>query len=144
MNQQAHNIGFSILFSLTVLITGSASCQQIQSKQQQQQQQSPESGYTLHRKRQGKEGLVSELWIYGNDTSKYIIRKYRYDKLINISHYDKGQPNGYIMIANDSGIILLEGTVKNGKRHGIFKSYDDAGKLLSTMTYENDSLIENK
>ncbi|KAA2243729.1 hypothetical protein F0L74_14720 [Chitinophaga agrisoli] len=140
MKQGIHNIGFSVLFILGVLLTGTASCQQTQSKLQQ----APETGYTLLKTKKGKEGLVSELWTYGNDTSKYLIRKYRYNKLITISHYEQGKANGYIMMANDSGVILLEGAMKDGKRHGIFKNYDDTGKLLSTMTYENDSLIENK
>jgi antitoxin component YwqK of YwqJK toxin-antitoxin module len=48
------------------------------------------------------------------------------------------------MMANDNGTILLEGNMKNGKRDGIFRSYNEKGNLLNTMTYKNDSLLQKQ
>lgn len=134
---------FLLAISLGFCISLQASCRP--STTQEQQQQSPDDkGYVLQKTRQGNNGLSSELWVYKNDTSRYIIKKFRNKHLINVSHYEKGVPNGYLMMANDNGVVLLEGNMKDGRREGTFKSYDDSGKLLSTMTYKNDSLINKQ
>ena len=144
--KQRSNIFFPFFFlaiSSGVFVSQSASCQDSK-KQQQQEQQTGEKNYTLQKTRQGNNGLTSELWVHKNDTSKYIIKKYRNKNLINISHYERGLPNGYLMMANDNGVIQLEGNMKDGRRDGTFKSYDDKGKLLNTIVYRYDTLVNKQ
>ena len=41
-----------------------------------------------------------------------------------------------------TGKINMVGSVKNGELHGTSYSYDEKGKLIGTITFENDQIME--
>jgi antitoxin component YwqK of YwqJK toxin-antitoxin module len=61
-----------------------------------------------------------------------------------IQHYVKGEPHGRFMSYHMNGSKWSEGTHSNGKCCGMFRVYDEQGKLVRTMIYKEGVLLEDR
>lgn len=54
---------------------------------------------------------------------------------------DQGKKRGTWVEFHPNGVLAMEGYYMNGKRNGIFKTYDKKGDLLSLEKYRDDQLV---
>lgn len=47
-----------------------------------------------------------------------------------------------VRLLHENGILKIEGFKKNNKKEGLWKHYDDSGKLFYKVYYKDDKLIE--
>ena len=57
-----------------------------------------------------------------------------------IAIYNRIKPNSNIIAYHDSGRIMIEGSIIDNKKRGTWKVYNDQGKIIKTITFENDNL----
>ena len=57
-----------------------------------------------------------------------------------IAIYNDIKPNSNIIAYHDCGRVMIEGSIIDNKKHGIWKVYDNQGKLIKTIAFENDNL----
>lgn len=92
-----------------------------------------------------KEGLSREFDINGNIIAIY---EYNNDFLISrerINRSDaKGLKQGIWKEFYPNGIVKNEKSFKDDLMHGYYKEYDNRGKLVLTMLYENGSIVKSK
>lgn len=86
-------------------------------------------------------GIRSEHFGIGVSDS---LQLYYYDgKLKQVMRIANGQRNGLHIEFNDDGSIYFTGNVLNGKGEGVYKAYDDHGKLERvTVLFEGTKVID--
>lgn len=57
-----------------------------------------------------------------------------------IAIYDNINISNNTIAYHESGRVMIEGSIVNNKKQGIWKVYDNQGKLIKTMAFENDNL----
>jgi len=92
-----------------------------------------------------KEGLSKE---YDNEGNVITLLEYNNDFLISrerINRTDnKGLKQGEWKEFYPNGAIKSEKTYKDDLMHGYYKEYDNRGKLVLTMLYENGSIVKSR
>jgi uncharacterized protein len=83
-----------------------------------------------------KEGNVITLFEYSND---FLVSRERINRLDN-----KGLKQGEWKEFYPNGRIKSEKTYKDDLMHGYYKEYDNRGKLVLTMLYENGSIVKSR
>ena len=83
-----------------------------------------------------KEGNIITLLEYNND---FLVSRERINKLDN-----KGLKQGEWKEFYLNGGIKFEKTFKDDLMHGYYKEYDNRGKLVLTMLYENGSIVKSR
>lgn len=75
------------------------------------------------------------------DKKTGILTLYKKDKKFVLNFNEFGL-NGIQKIYNASGVLVKEYETKNGYLHGVYKEYDETGKLINTEKYVNGELIK--
>jgi len=76
-----------------------------------------------------KQGLREGLWETYFDNSIIIQQE---------TNYTSGQPNGSMVSYYQNGNILTEGTMKDGKKEGVWNWYNESDGIESSATFSND------
>lgn len=87
--------------------------------------------------------------IYSKEDGRVIwLIRYEKDAVINreaINRFDaEGNKTGLWIEFHPNEVKKLEGNYVNGKRDGIFKEYDENGKLLNIYDYSEGELVDNE
>jgi antitoxin component YwqK of YwqJK toxin-antitoxin module len=83
-----------------------------------------------------KEGNVITLLEYNND---FLVSRERINRIDN-----KNLKQGEWKEFYPNGVIKTEKTYKDDLIHGYYKEYDNRGKLVLTMLYENGSIVKSR
>jgi antitoxin component YwqK of YwqJK toxin-antitoxin module len=83
-----------------------------------------------------KEGIVITLFEYNND---FLVSRERINRIDN-----KGLKQGDWKEFYTNGLIKSEKTFKDDLIHGYYKEYDNRGKLVVTMLYDNGAIVKSK
>ncbi len=87
-------------------------------------------------------GSVSEKMFFLDDMLEGEYTKYNYTHIKEKAYYVKNQLEGERKIFYVNGKPLEEGTFKDGKREGIAKWYDEAGKITIEKEYHNGEEVQ--
>jgi antitoxin component YwqK of YwqJK toxin-antitoxin module len=86
-------------------------------------------------KEYGEDGRVVTLTVYKKG---YVISREKINRLDS-----EGRKQGLWKFFHDNGLIQMEGTYRNDLKHGYFKDYDEAGKLIATSKWADGEKQEN-